>query len=256
MVIVQDSPSELHIPKKSRNFAASIKYYFCMKTSSNYRAQACETLRNHWTNAVLAAFVFLFTTGLLTGFSTGLDRVSTQFVFNAVTTSISGLLGLGSIFLLLPLQYALYTAFLQVARRENESAIQAMFNDFKRNYTNFLLSGLLTNIIVVLLSIVTLGIAGVIFAYAYRMVPYLIEDYPNLSTKEIMRTSREMMKGHKWDLFILDLSFIGWAFLAILTGCIGFLWLIPYQYTAIAHFYEDLKAERIVDTDEADAIEE
>lgn len=227
-----------------------------MKTSSNYRIQACETLQNHWGNAVLAAFVFLFITGLLGGFSTGINQVSTQFTFNAVTSGISGVIGLGSIFLLIPLQYALYTAFLQVARRENASAARAMFNDFKHNYTNFLLAGLLTNIIIALLSIVTLGIAGVIFAYAYRMVPYLIKDYPNLSTTEIMRTSRKMMKGYKWNLFLLDLSFIGWAILTILTCGIGLLWFIPYQYTAVAHFYEDLKDERIVDTNTEEAIEE
>ena len=53
----------------------------------------------------------------------------------------------------------------------------------------------------------------------------------------------KMMDGHKMDLFLLILSFIGWFLLSILTLGIGLLWLIPYMYTSIAHFYEQLKAE-------------
>ena len=52
-----------------------------------------------------------------------------------------------------------------------------------------------------------------------------------------------MMKGHKFDLFWLFLSFIGWILLSILTLGIGLLWLAPYMYTAQAAFYEDVKAD-------------
>ena len=52
-----------------------------------------------------------------------------------------------------------------------------------------------------------------------------------------------MMKGHKFDLFYLYLSFIGWFLLSFLTLGIGFFWLIPYMYTAQAAFYEDVKAD-------------
>ena len=52
-----------------------------------------------------------------------------------------------------------------------------------------------------------------------------------------------MMKGHKMQLFLLYLSFIGWAILAILTLGIGYLFLFPYMYTTVAHYYEDLKSE-------------
>lgn len=53
----------------------------------------------------------------------------------------------------------------------------------------------------------------------------------------------KMMDGHKLDLFLLELSFIGWYLLGILTLCIGYLWIVPYQYTTMAVFYEDVKAE-------------
>ena len=53
-------------------------------------------------------------------------------------------------------------------------------------------------------------IPGIVKAYEYRMVPYLLADYPELSTEEAFRISREMMNGEKMNTFILDLSFIGW----------------------------------------------
>jgi uncharacterized membrane protein len=55
--------------------------------------------------------------------------------------------------------------------------------------------------------------------------------------------SMKMMEGHKFDLFYLYLTFIGWGLLCILTLGIGLLWLVPYMQSASAHFYEDVKAE-------------
>ena len=77
------------------------------------------------------------------------------------------------------------------------------------------------------------------------MVPYLLHDYPELGAREALRMSRELMKGHKWDLFVLQLTFLGWLILAILTCGIGLLWLTPYMYAAQGHFYQDLKDELI-----------
>lgn len=53
----------------------------------------------------------------------------------------------------------------------------------------------------------------------------------------------KMMDGHKFDLFYLYLTFIGWGLLCILTLGIGLLWFVPYMQSASAHFYEDVKAE-------------
>ena len=102
-------------------------------------------------------------------------------------------------------------------------------------------------IIFVGIGIVTLLIGTFILAYAYRMVPYLIQDYPELSPREALKLSREMMRGHKWNLFVLDLTFIGWILLTILTLGIGGLWVSPYMQTAAAHYYEDLKQATIVE---------
>jgi uncharacterized membrane protein len=65
-----------------------------------------------------------------------------------------------------------------------------------------------------------------------------------MGAEDARRRSMEMMEGHKWEYFCLQLSFIGWIFLGVITCCIGLLWVYPYIYTANAEFYEELKRER------------
>ena len=122
---------------------------------------------------------------------------------------------------------------------------------------SFLVAGLLILILSSLLAVVTLGIGAIILSYAYSMVPYLLHDYPELTPREAMKISREMMRGQKWNLFVLDLTFIGWILLAICTAGVGMLFVQPYMLTARAAFYEDLKSEKLIeDTDEPTATTE
>jgi uncharacterized membrane protein len=86
-----------------------------------------------------------------------------------------------------------------------------------------------------------LVIPGIVKFYSYAMTPYLRYENPMLSAETLICKSMKMMNGHKMKLFLLDLSFIGWLLLCILTLGIGFLWLIPYMQSARAAFYEDLR---------------
>ena len=80
----------------------------------------------------------------------------------------------------------------------------------------------------------------IIKSFSYSLTLYILNDEPNLSSKEIVNKSEELMKGNKWRYFCLSLSFIGWAILSGLTFGIGLLWLIPYIYIASYNFYEEL----------------
>lgn len=75
------------------------------------------------------------------------------------------------------------------------------------------------------------------------MTPFILEENPELTAGEAIDRSRFMMRGHKFDLFWLQLSFIGWFFLSVLTAGIGLLWLEPYYRTSLAAFYEEVKAD-------------
>jgi uncharacterized membrane protein len=84
-------------------------------------------------------------------------------------------------------------------------------------------------------------VPGIVKGLAYSLTPFIVKDNPQLSPNQAINLSMKMMKGHKFDLFYLYLSFIGWIFLAILTLGIGLLWVIPYMQTSMAAFYLDVK---------------
>ncbi len=84
----------------------------------------------------------------------------------------------------------------------------------------------------------------------FSMTYFVHIDQPELPIWDAMKESRRLMNGHKWELFCLQLTFIGWYFLSILTLGIGFIWLIPYAYATTAVFYEELRAEDIGNQEE------
>mgnify|MGYP003309742291 CR=1 FL=1 len=104
-------------------------------------------------------------------------------------------------------------------------------------------SSFLLSIIVRIINVLTMPIAMVwliIRAYSLALSLYILHDEPELSSSEIVNKSISLMKGNKFKFFILNLSFIGWAFLTILTFGIGLILLIPYIQVTTVKFYEDL----------------
>ena len=216
-----------------------------MKTPFEYRAQAREALRNQWGDAAITSLIILVIAMV----------ISTP----SIITSLKGSDWGGSIttllsVLVLPLQYAFYISLLDRVRTNETNIVNYTITYARQHaYANmrFLVAGLLIMILSPLLAVVTLGIGAIILSYAYGMVPYLLHDYPELSPREAMKISREMMRGQKWNLFVLDFTFIGWILLSILTLGLGVLFVQPYMLTARAAFYEDLKAEKLIEeTDE------
>lgn len=213
-----------------------------MKSSSEYRAMARESLSGVWNESALAYLIILAVACI---FSVSSVVAPQEILW--LQGSLSGVQVAVSLLLIVPLTYGFNNAMLSLARRENSAPANDMFDYFKRDYSRSVPALLLAALAEVGLGIITLFIGTFILQYAYAMVPYLLRDYPELTATEALRTSREMMKGHKWDLFVLDLTFIGWGILCLFTAGIGLLWLQPYVSAAHAHFYEDLKAETIVE---------
>ena len=87
-------------------------------------------------------------------------------------------------------------------------------------------------------------VGGVIKHYSYLMVPFIAAENPDISPMDAIRLSRKMMNGHKWDCFLLDLSFIGWHLLGILTfGFSDVFWGVPYHLSAMTEVYARLRAD-------------
>ncbi len=86
-------------------------------------------------------------------------------------------------------------------------------------------------------------IPGIVKSYEYKMVPYLLAEYPGMDRKEAFDRSREMMYGQKWNTFVLDLSFIPWNILSSITfGLVGLFYVAPYQDATYAELYDTLAA--------------
>lgn len=158
----------------------------------------------------------------------------------ALISGAAGSFTMGLLSLLtLPMSYALSVAFLNVSRTQCNPQLESMFTVYRDNFLKAFLVPLLQGLFVFLWSLLFV-IPGVIMAYAYSMAIYVANDNPEMQAMDAIRKSRELMDGHKWDLFVLDLSFIGWIFLCLLTCGIGFFFLAPYIEMAHVEFYREL----------------
>lgn len=84
-------------------------------------------------------------------------------------------------------------------------------------------------------------IPGIIKSYSYSLANYILADNPELTAREALNKSKEMMNGHKMDLFVLHLSFIGWYMLVGITFGIASIYVVPYMSATVANFYNSLK---------------
>ena len=207
-----------------------------MKTPYEYRAQAREALQNRWGEAAIVSLIILLAAMI----------IATPSFIAEWAGSITTLLSV----LVLPLQYAYYISLLERTRGNEEELTHYTFQyTINHAYANtrFLVAGLFIMLISMVAAIFTLGIGAIVVKYMYSMVPYLLHDYPELTPREAMKISREMMSGQKWELFVLDLTFIGWILLSIITFGVGMIFVEPYMSTARAAFYENLKSEKLVE---------
>lgn len=212
---------------------------------SQIKKKALASLKGKWGIGVALTFlIFLITTivpGIIEvllsgGFSEWANQDETPLIADMVNLLIS--------FLFIPLTVASYWFFLVIARW-NDPKISDIFAVYKKWELSLKLIGtsILVGIFTILWSLLLI-IPGIIKGISYSQVFFLLRDNPQLSALEAITESKIRMKGYKWKYFLLNLSFIGWAFIAIFTFGIGFLWLAPYISTANATFYNELIAPK------------
>jgi uncharacterized membrane protein len=97
-------------------------------------------------------------------------------------------------------------------------------------------------LMLILLLIIPPCIPAFVKSLSYSMTNYILYENEQMGTKAI-DLSMKMMNGHKMELFLLHLSFIGWGILSILTLGIGYIWLVPYKNASLAEFYEYVKTK-------------
>ena len=158
--------------------------------------------------------------------------------FTGITVSVGIIALLLKIFLFNPLSVGCFGFF--VENHEEPARLEVLKKGFG-NYGNVFFTLFLRDLFLLLWTLLFI-IPGVIKAYSYRMVPYILAEDPTLSPTECISRSKEMMSGHKWEAFMLDLSFIGWYILEILTlGLVGIFWVEPYKESTDAALYLALR---------------
>lgn len=112
---------------------------------------------------------------------------------------------------------------------------------FSHNYLNIVKTMFLRDLIVFLWSLLFI-IPGIIKAYEYAMVPFILAEHPDIDARTAREVSREMMDGHKWEYFLFALSFIGWSILGVCTfGILNIFWTNPYMQMSCAEYFVRLK---------------
>ena len=190
-----------------------------LKLNSELRAQAREALQGNWVMAAVAALIY-----------------------SAIVSATSYLPLVGTLLVGLPVAYGFTILMFSVIKGAKDIDLGILFEGFK-DYRRIFVTMLLQTVYTVLWSLL-LVIPGIIKSYSYAMTSFILKDEPEMKNNAAIEKSMAMMEGNKMKLFMLDLSFIGWAILCIFTFGIGFLFLQPYVAISRAAFYEDLKAQQ------------
>ena len=222
--------------------------------ASELRLKARESLKGNYWRAVGVGFVAAVFGALITSsgnVNLDFDQETVSFLKDLplfVKIVLGSLVGTVSVFSLVhlilggvvQLGYAQYL-LKQQDREINE--IKDLFSQFDRFKDGFLQLFLRT-LFTALWSLLFV-VPGIVKGLGYSMTPFLMAEYPDLTAKEAIRLSQDKMQGHKWELFCLSWSFIGWCILAALTAGIGSIFLEPYINAAYAAFYRDKISPRV-----------
>ncbi len=220
-------------------------------TRKELKDNAKQYLRGNWGWAIIVFLITAIIVGIFTGAGHWLDETyinydGTNIFYQFASPIGSILLWIGSF-----IGLSRNIAFLELRDdQKEEKPYMAAFSVFTENrfgpeLINFVLVSIFTFLWTWLLII-----PGIIKAYSYSMTPYIVKDMV-ASDKQVGATdginaSKELMKSHKMDLFIFDLSFLGWNILAAITCGLGYLWVTPYYQTAKANFYRHIAGDKFL----------
>lgn len=154
----------------------------------------------------------------------------------SLSTCLSGIIVL---ILCAPIQFSTCYAYLKVSdeKKVNLRMITKGFTDaWDKSIFLYILIFIFTFLWTLLLII-----PGIIKIYSYRMAFFILADNPEIGAREALKKSKEMMKGHKLELFILDISFIWWYVLVSLSFGLALIYVGPYTNATVTNFYKRIK---------------
>lgn len=217
-----------------------------MKENQEYKNEALAALKGRWAPSVLAVLAYM---AVLAVFIAPYEIKAMQLSYDPTNLQLAADMMkwypafiLGCIFVSFPLLVGLVNGFKSLFTDGDDKVLS---NEFKIGFGNYWhhVWGMFLNRFFVFLWSLLLFVPGIIKTLSYAMTNYILVDKPELSANEAINLSKDMMYGHKFDLFYLYLSFAGWFILCLFTLGIGFLWLYPYAQAAQVSFYLDVKED-------------
>lgn len=201
---------------------------------SELKSRAKESLKGkYWESVKLFILCFIVCIGLTIAISvvSGIFKESGPLI---------EILGLIPSFIIYGLYVGFYSFFLKISRNEEVSC-----NELFKYKNLFWISVGVTLVASIFsgLGMLLFIIPGIIIALNYAMVYFVIADNPEIGVMDALRKSKEMMKGHRIEYIILNLSFFGWYLLSYFTFGLLFLWLAPYIMVTTANFYNEIKEQ-------------
>ena len=204
-----------------------------MKQNFEYRNAAWDMLKADWKGAVLLLLIIML-------INTVISAVLGFVVASEELASFANLIA--EIFVGIPLSYLFVKEMLGFVRGGKIEISSSLVDKFKADYLKSIkVIGLMS--IYIFLWCLLLFIPGIIKSYSYCFAPYISMDNEELTAEECINESMKLTNGYKMKLFLLDLSFIGWYLLCIVTLGIAILWVVPYHEAARIALYEDIKAQ-------------
>ena len=207
------------------------------------KQNARESITGRHPSPILVTFVYmLISNGINLVINT--DEITQSVLSGHWAISPTRLMIVGAAMILVDLFVSIITFgwhkyALQVSRGQ-EAGIGTLFDGIQMAGKVVTLS-IVKSVLIFLWSLL-LFVPGIIKIYAYSQAENLLVDHTDWNVRQILRASQDMMRGHKMELFVLEISFIGWYILSGLTFGIGQLWLRPYTETARAAFYREISA--------------
>lgn len=193
---------------------------------SELKQNAKNQLKNNWKVAIgiiIVSAIISFIPNILSNNESLFMSIITSIIILAITA---------------PLSIGKCKFFINLANESNPK-----FSDLWYGFNNILKAVLVTLLvgIIVFIGTILLIIPGIILAFRYSQVYYIMAENPEISVMDCLKESARIMKGHKINLFILQLSFIGWAILMVITCGIAGLYVLPYYNATLSNFYLAIK---------------
>ncbi len=178
------------------------------------KAQAKAALTGKWGESILVILIYSAIVGV------------------AQSTGIGGLLCTG------PLLVGLSWFYINLVEGQN-TKIDLVFEGFNACFVNSFVAYLVSSLLIGLGMLVI--VPGIILALNWSQYPFILKENPQMDGWDALKRSRDMMQGHRWEFFVLGLSFFGWGLLVLITFGLAALYVSPYMQATYAAYYSRLK---------------